>query len=91
MTSQPYQQTRAATSGPDVTAAFNDTGPAPRGLYPARKFQALIQTRASRLIHARGVSAYSGPYPIASAVVRVNRLTAGAEIEGRTWAPAAVD
>jgi ABC-type antimicrobial peptide transport system permease subunit len=93
VTSQPYQQTRTATNGPDVIADFNDTGgigttPA---LYPGPKFQAMVQAKASQLIHASGVTAYSGPYPVASAVVRVNGLTAGGEVEGRTPAPAAVD
>jgi putative ABC transport system permease protein len=92
VTSQPYQQTRAATNGPDVTADFNDTGgigtPA---LYPESTFQAMVRAKANQLIHATGVTAHSGPYPVASALVRVNGLTAGAEVEGRSQAPAAVD
>jgi putative ABC transport system permease protein len=91
VTSQPYQQTRTATRGPDVIVDFDDTGPAPQGRYPEQQFQALVQTWGSQLIHARTVTAHSGPYPVASAVVRANGLTAGAEMEGRTQAPAAVD
>src|SRR5580700_2581603 len=73
VTSQPYQQTRAATKGPDVVGALNTPG------------------QATALIHASGVSAASGPYPLLYAVLRVNGRLAGAQAEGRTEAPAAVD
>jgi putative ABC transport system permease protein len=73
VTNQPYQQTRAATKGPDVVGSLDTPG------------------QATALIHASGVTAVSGPYPLAYAVLRVNGRTAGAEAEGRTGAPAAVD
>ena len=73
VTNQPYQQTRAATKGPDVVGSLNTPG------------------QATVLIHASGVTAASGPYPLAYAVLRANGHTAGAEAEGRTEAPAAVD
>jgi putative ABC transport system permease protein len=73
VTSQPYQQTRAATRGPDVVAQLDTPG------------------QATALIHASGVTAASGPYPVAYAVLRAGGRTAGAETEGRTEAPAAVD
>jgi ABC-type lipoprotein release transport system permease subunit len=73
VTSQPYQQTRAATKGPDVVGSLNTSG------------------QATALIHASGVSAASGPYPLVYAVLRVNGRMAGAQAEGRTEAPAAVD
>jgi putative ABC transport system permease protein len=73
VTSQPYEQTRAATEGPDVVAYLRS---------PA---QAAALTRAS------GVTATAGPFPIASAIVNFSGLTAGAEAEGRSGAPAAVD
>ena len=73
VTNQPYQQTRAATKGPDVVGSLDTPG------------------QATALIHASGVTAASGPYPLAYAVLRVNGRTAGAEAEGRTEAPAAVD
>ena len=73
VTSQPYQQTRAATKGPDVVGSLNTPG------------------QATALIHASGVSAASGPYPLVYAVLRVNGRMAGAQAEGRTEAPAAVD
>src|SRR5579859_749940 len=73
VTSQPYQQTRAATKGPDVVASLTTPG------------------QAAALIHARGVTAASGPYPVTYALLRVNGRVAGAEAEGRGEAPAAVD
>jgi putative ABC transport system permease protein len=73
VTSQPYQQTRAATKGPDVVGSLNTPG------------------QATALIHASGVSAASGPYPLVYAVLRVNGRMAGTQAEGRTEAPAAVD
>ena len=73
VTSQPYQQTRAATKGPDVVGSLNTPG------------------QATALVHASGVSAASGPYPLGYAVLRVNGRLAGAQAEGRTEAPAAVD
>jgi putative ABC transport system permease protein len=47
--------------------------------------------RAAALAHASGVTGHSGPYPLVDAILRVRGLTAGAEAEGRTQAPAAVD
>jgi putative ABC transport system permease protein len=73
VTSHPYQQTRAATKGPDVVATLSD---------PAQ---------ATSLVHASGVTRSSGPYPVLDTVVQAHGLTAGAEVEGRTAAPAAVD
>jgi putative ABC transport system permease protein len=73
VTSQPYQQTRAATNGPDVVAQLNTPG------------------QAQALIHATGVTAAGGPYPVVYAVLRAGGRTAGAQTEGRTEAPAAVD
>ncbi len=73
VTSQPYQQTRVATKGPDVVASLTTPG------------------QATALIHARGVTAASGPYPVTYALLRVDGRVAGAEAEGRGEAPAAVD
>src|SRR5215469_4361856 len=47
--------------------------------------------QAKTLVHASGVVNSSGPYPLASAVVRFGGRTAGAYAEGRTQTPAAVD
>jgi putative ABC transport system permease protein len=93
VTSQPYQQTQAATRGPDVIVNFTDQvgTNTSRGQYPVAKYQAMVQAESRHLYRASGVTAYSGPFPIASATVRVNGLTAAAEVEGRTQPPAAVD
>jgi hypothetical protein len=83
VTSQPYQQTRAATRGPDVVAQL------PAVNRPGRQPQPPPQV--TTLIRAPGVTRYSGPYPLVGAVVRAGKVTAGAEAEGRPESPAAVD
>lgn len=85
-TNQPYQQTRAATGGPDIAANIipatqNATGPVTQ-----RQLVAL-----SALDHAPGVVGHSGPYPVTWALLRAQGLTAGAEIEGRDTATVAID
>jgi putative ABC transport system permease protein len=83
VTSQPYQQTRAATRGPDIVAqlpALNRPGHQPQP-----------PPQVTTLIRAPGVTRHSGPYPLVGAVVRAGKLTAGAEAEGRAASPAAVD
>ena len=103
VTNQPYQQTRAATNGPDVVAQIAGSGPVrtgpPRGRHLSRHgppasapvAHAQIAAEARALTHAPGVSRYSGPFPVASAVVRARGLTADVEAEGRSAAPAPVD
>ena len=84
VTSQPYEQTRAATNGPDVVAYLPVTQrPGHASRLPARA--------AGTLVHASGVTGHGGPYPLASAVLRVNGVTANVEAEGRDQAPARVD
>jgi putative ABC transport system permease protein len=90
VTSQPYQQTRAATSGPDVVARLGgpDLGPhGPQQSGPAPQVAAEVRT----LVHAPGVTGHSGPYPVASAALRVRGITAAVEAEGRDQAPASVE
>src|SRR5215470_9220040 len=79
VTSQPYQQTRAATNGPDVVAYLPVIHQP--GHRPGPPAQATALTRAP------GVTGHSGPYPLASAILRVHGITAGVEAEG--CAPAA--
>jgi len=86
----PYQQTMAATKGPDVVAqSGNDpyTGvTSPAGL-----------AALEALNHARGVVAHSGPYPIVGdtgpvgPVMRSTNLVTSVEVEGREPGAAAVD
>ena len=96
VTSQPYQHTRAATRGPDVVAQLGGPsfsvhipGHAPKsfGVPPARR----VQAEAKSLISAPGVTGHGGPYPVASVVLRLGRVAAPVEAEGRDEAPAALD
>jgi len=90
VTSQPYQQTRAATRGPDVVALFGGPFPGPNGpQQPGPGPQVLTEVRT--LVHAPGVTGHSGPYPVASAVLRVRGITVAVEAEGRDQAPASVE
>ena len=89
VTNQPYLQTRAATKGPDVVAQLGGQGRGASGSPAAVKARTEAQVRV--LTHAPGVTAYSGPYPVASAAVRARGLTADVEVEGRTQAPASLD
>jgi ABC-type lipoprotein release transport system permease subunit len=89
VTSQPYQQTRAATNGPDVVAQVNGLNSGPHG--PGQTNQAQLAAEITRLIHASGVTGHSGPYPVASAIVRAGGRTADVEAEGRAQAPASIE
>jgi ABC-type antimicrobial peptide transport system permease subunit len=86
----PYQQTKAATKGPDVVAqsAYDPyTGvTSPAGL------AALVAMN-----HAKGVAAHSGPYPIVGdtgpvgPVMRSAGIATTVQVEGRPPGAAAVD
>ncbi len=80
VTSQPYAQSKAATAGPDVVAG--STG------FPSSK---AALANFAELEHSPGVTAYSGPYPVAWPALRVNGITAEAMAEGRDAARAPVD
>jgi putative ABC transport system permease protein len=93
---RPYQQTRAATRGPDVVAALgvpsgsvHVPGQAARaiGVVPPRT----ARTQASSLARMPGVTASSGPFPVASAVLRIGSRAAPVEAVGRAQAPATLD
>jgi putative ABC transport system permease protein len=47
--------------------------------------------RAKSLIHAAGVAAYDGPFPVASAIIRFDGRSAAVFAEGRDVAPATID
>jgi putative ABC transport system permease protein len=89
VTNQPYLQTRAATKGPDVVAQLSGVTAGPHG--PGRSDMALVTAQVKTLTHEPGITGYSGPYPVASAVVRARGLTADVEVEGRAQAPASLD
>src|SRR5215471_10408297 len=82
--SHPYQQTRAATNGPDVVAYLPAVHQPGRVAGPPAGV-------ATALIRASGVTGHSGLFPLVGAVVRARGLTAPAEAEGRGQAPAPVD
>ncbi|MET8908915.1 FtsX-like permease family protein [Micromonospora sp. NPDC004551] len=75
---QPYERTRAATAGPDVVAMPGATGP-----------EALAAL--APLATAPGVTAHSGPYPLAFLTLTAHGRTVPAVIQGRDNAPAALD
>jgi putative ABC transport system permease protein len=100
VTNKPYQQTRAETRGPDVVAAFGplaSAGPRTPGPLVRRLRQRLraaqAQPRAEEkaLMNAPGVAGHSGPYPVASVIVRLGKVAAPVEAEGRSEAAASVD
>ena len=90
VTSHPYQQTRALTNGPDLVAGYgvnlDSNGPV-----PAEVSAAQVQTDTRTLTHLSGVTEYSGPYPVASVILRTRGLTVPVQAEGRGQAAAAVD
>jgi len=76
---RPYQQTRAATAGPDVVVQPADaTGP-----------QALAAL--APLATAPGVTGHSGPYPVAYLTLTAHGETVHTVVEGRDTAAAAID
>lgn len=84
--SQPYQQTQAATNGPDIVAYL----PVPTS---ASTKASLLKppSQTAGLISMPGVTRHSGPYAIVSATVQANGRSAGTIAEARDQAPAAVD
>jgi putative ABC transport system permease protein len=89
VTSQPYQQTRAATNGPDVVAQLSSAAVRHQPGQANPGPQILAQVNA--LVHGSGVTGHSGPYPLAGAIVAARGLTAQVEVEGRSQAPASLD
>jgi putative ABC transport system permease protein len=90
VTSHPYQQTRAATHGPDLVAQISGPAPGrPGPRHPGLPPQVLAQVKA--LVRASGAIGHSGPYPVASTFLRVHGTTAPVEVEGRDQAPASIE
>jgi putative ABC transport system permease protein len=85
VTSGPYAQTRSATAGPDVTASTIDT------TGPSAPVSSAALSRFAALAHAPGITAHSGPYPVAWPLLRAGGMTADVMAEGRDEAPATVD
>ncbi|HEX3492589.1 MAG TPA: FtsX-like permease family protein [Streptosporangiaceae bacterium] len=84
VTSAPFAQTRAATAGPDVVA---DSA----GFSPAAVSGAAARDRLAALARAPGVTAHSGPFPVAWPVLRAHGVRADVMAEGRDTGRAAVD
>jgi ABC-type antimicrobial peptide transport system permease subunit len=86
----PYQQTMAATNGPDVVAQSADNPYT--GVTSPADLTALVAMN-----HAQGVVAHSGPYPIVGntgpmgPVLRSADLVTSVQVEGREPGVAAVD
>lgn len=74
--SDPYENTRAATKGPDVVAS-------------ASKPAALAALE--ELATASGVTGHSGPYPVIAGKLEASGRTSDVQVEGRDAAVAAVD
>ncbi|MFB9451993.1 FtsX-like permease family protein [Dactylosporangium vinaceum] len=83
ITDRPYEQTRAATAGPDVLAEIV-TPPAARGR-PANLGP------LNALSTAPGVVGHGGPYRVIQAPVQAGGRQATALTQGRGTAPAAID
>ena len=83
VTSRPYLRTQAATNGADVTASVFPAGT--NGTRPA-DLAALTP-----LASAAGVTAASGPFPVAFATLRAGGHVVPVQAEGRDLGPAAVD
>jgi len=74
--SDPYENTREATNGPDVVASVGR--------------QADL-AELEELATAAGVTESSGPYPVVPEVVETNGRISDVQVEGRDVAPSAVD
>src|SRR5215470_17985545 len=78
--SQPYQQTRAATNGPDGVAEIAGPAAGPHGPGGPQKNSPAPLNRARALARLAGVPTYSGPYPVASSILQARGLPAGVEV-----------
>ena len=77
----PFALTRVKTDGPDVVA---ENGPAPGANRPTAK-------QFAPLLHAPGVAATGGPYPVAFVRLTTSRIDVPVQAEGRDVVPAAID
>src|SRR5580693_10014068 len=71
VTNQPYQQTRAATKGPDVVVYLTPASLAGGPGVPRPSGPINYAAQARTAVHSRGVIASSGPFPVSAAVLRV--------------------
>lgn len=78
----PFERTRSATKGPDFVA---ETGPAPGSSGAPSKSQ------FTPLLHAKGVAATAGPFPVAFTRLTGKGIDVPVDAEGRDPGPTAVD
>lgn len=78
----PYQRTREATSGPDIVASV------PQDPFTGEPADPVP---LEELAGADGVTASSGPFPVAGTQIEVGGQTADVQAIGRSTEPAAVD
>ena len=91
VTNQPYAQTRAGTSGPDVVANVFPAGPGQGSSGGMQGLSARQVSALTALDHAPGVTGHSGPYPVTWAELHAHGIAATAEVEGRDEAAAPLD
>lgn len=84
LTNQPYQQTRAATAGPDIVLSILN-GPAPDA------GQRVARAELRHALHVDGVVGHDGPYPVSWPVLGFHGLKAGVIAEGRGLTAAPID
>jgi putative ABC transport system permease protein len=91
VTQHPYQQTRAATRGPDVVGLFGGPAVGPHGPGGQSATEPSLAAQVRPLISAPEVTGHSGPFPVASVVLQLGDLAVTVQAEGRDQAAAAVD
>src|SRR5262245_48845414 len=80
VTDHPYQQTKAATAGPDAIAGFlREDGQPP------------AQADLDALLRLPGVTGHSGPYPLVHPMLEAGGRSMVVEAMGRDTSPVAVD
>jgi putative ABC transport system permease protein len=89
VTQHPYQQTRAATRGPDVVALLG--GPLTQAGPQGGPATPSIHAESSALISAPGVTGHAGPYPVAAAVLQLGNVAVQVQADGRNQSAAAID
>lgn len=77
-TATAYEQTRAATNGPDVVVMTPTVGPAERDAL-------------ARVADLPGIAAHTGPYPLLHTTVTAHGRRGRTVVEGRGTKPAAID
>ncbi len=89
VTQHPYQQTAAATRGPDLVVQLGGVQGPHKGVQSG--IPSVVEAEAEKATHAAGVTAHSGPYPVADVAMRADGHTVLVQAEGRDQAAAAVD